>query len=157
LLAKNGEFPKRRTRQFLPDVLRHPVKHRKEIVVNVASDERIQFAEMLRSRTAPTLPKACEIADIARTTFYEWIKDDPEFKAAYEAAREEAVQVLEDEAIRRATIGGSDTLLIFLLKAARPQKYRDYVRQEVTGPNGAGLVPTRVEIVSVPAPDSGTS
>ena len=103
-----------------------------------------------------SVTKACEIADISRSSFYEWLKEDPEFKAAYEAAREEAVQVLEDEAIRRATIGGSDTLLIFLLKAARPQKYRDYVRQEVTGPNGAGLVPTRVEIVCVPAPDSGT-
>ena len=108
---------------------------------------------MLRSRTAPTLPKACEIADIARTTFYEWIKDDPEFKAAYEAAREEAVQVLEDEAIKRATIGGSDTLLIFLLKAARPQKYRDYVRQEISGPNGGQVVHKFIlEPVNVPRP-----
>jgi hypothetical protein len=100
-------------------------------------------------KNCASVTKACEIADIARATFYGWLKD-PEFKAAYEAAREEAIQVLEDEAIKRATIGGSDTLLIFLLKAARPQKYRDYVRQEVTGPNGAGLVPTRVEIVSGP-------
>jgi hypothetical protein len=108
-------------------------------------------------KNCANVTRACEIADIARATFYGWLKEDPEFKAAYEAAREEAVQVLEDEAIRRATIGGSDTLLIFLLKAARPQKYRDYVRQEVTGANGAGLVPTRVEIVSVPTPDSGAS
>jgi hypothetical protein len=108
-------------------------------------------------KNCANVTRACEIADIARATFYSWLKEDPEFKAAYEAAREEAVEVLEDEAIRRATVGGSDTLLIFLLKAARPQKYRDYVRQEVTGANGAGLVPTRVEIVSVPTPDSGAS
>ena len=107
-------------------------------------------------KNCANVTKACELVDIARATFYGWLRDDPEFKAAYEASREEAIQVLEDEAIKRATIGGSDTLLIFLLKAARPQKYRDYVRQEVTGPNGAGLVPTRIEIVCVPAPDSGT-
>ena len=86
--------------------------------------------------------------------FLSLLKEDPEFKTAYEAAGEEAVQVLEDEAIRRAyegverpvSQGGkkvgvvqeySDTLLIFLLKGARPNKYRDNVRQEVTGPNGA--------------------
>ena len=33
------------------------------------------------------------------------------------------------------------TLLIFLLTGARPQKYRDSVRQEVTGADGAPLVP----------------
>ena len=46
----------------------------------------------------------------------------------------------------------SDTLLIFLLKGARPQKYRDNIRQEVTGANEAPLVPTKVQIVIVPTP-----
>jgi hypothetical protein len=46
----------------------------------------------------------------------------------------------------------SDTLLIFLLKGARPQKYRDNVRQEVTGSNGTPLVPTQVIIQLVPTP-----
>jgi hypothetical protein len=46
----------------------------------------------------------------------------------------------------------SDTLLIFLLKGARPQKYRDNVRQEVSGPNGAPLIPTKIVIEVVPTP-----
>lgn len=80
------------------------------------------------------------------------------------------VQCLEDEAVRRGyegverpvTIAGkreiireySDTLLIFLLKAARPQKYRDYVRQEHVGPDGTPLnsIPSKIEIVLVPTP-----
>ena len=96
-------------------------------------------------KNCANVTKACELVDIARATFYGWLKDDPEFKAAYEAAREEAIQVLEDEAIKRATIGGSDTLLIFLLKAARPQKYRDYVRQEITG-SGGGPIERKVTV-----------
>jgi hypothetical protein len=103
-------------------------------------------------KNCANVTKACEIADIARATFYGWLKEDPEFKAAYEAAREEAVEVLEDEAIRRATVGGSDTLLIFLLKAARPQKYRDGYRAEIAAPSGAPLVPTKIEIVCAPPP-----
>jgi len=104
-------------------------------------------------KNCANVTRACEIADIARATFYEWLKEDPEFKAAYEATREEAIQVLEDEAIKRATIGGSDTLLIFLLKAAKPQKYRDYVRQEISGPNGGAITTHKVivKIVDVPA------
>jgi hypothetical protein len=31
-----------------------------------------------------SVAKACEIADICRDTFYRWLKEDPEFKTAYE-------------------------------------------------------------------------
>ena len=79
------------------------------------------------------------MAGIDRGTHYDWLKD-PEYKAQFEAAKLQAADMLEDEAIKRATIGGSDTLLIFLLKGARPQKYRDNVRQEVTGPGGGAVV-----------------
>jgi hypothetical protein len=76
--------------------------------------------------------------------------------------------MLEDEVIGRGyhgvekpiTVAGqreiiheySDTLLIFLLKGARPQKYRDNVRQEVTEADGVPLGPRKVEIVIVPTP-----
>ena len=54
--------------------------------------------------------------------------------------------MLEREAIRRAT-EGSDTLMIFLLKANRPEKYRDNTTANVTmkathehsGPNGSAI------------------
>jgi hypothetical protein len=39
-----------------------------------------------------------------------------------------------------------------LLKGAKLQKYRDNVRQEVTGANGTPLVPTQVIIEVVPTP-----
>ena len=63
-------------------------------------------------------------AEIERTTHYRWLRSDPEYARAAEQAMEEAVDVLEAVARKRAIIG-SDTLLIFLLKAARPEKYRD--------------------------------
>jgi hypothetical protein len=122
-------------------------------------------------RGCANITRACQIADICRDTFYRWLKEDPEFRAAYEDSREEAIQVLEDEAVRRAYEGVerpvyqggkkvgvvqeySDTLLIFLLKGARPQKYRDNMRQEVTGADGAPLVPRKVVIEIVPTPQA---
>jgi hypothetical protein len=93
---------------------------------------------------------AADVAGIERRSHYNWLKADPEYVKAYEAAQEEAVQLLEDEAVRRAYVGVdkpvtvagrrevvkeySDTLLIFLLKGARPAKYRERfdVRAEAT-------------------------
>jgi hypothetical protein len=85
---------------------------------------------------------ACHVAGVGRTTAYRAQADDPAFAAAWETAIEESVDLLEIEARRRAVKGTdkpvfhqgkqvasvkeySDTLLIFLLKANRPEKYRD--------------------------------
>lgn len=42
-----------------------------------------------------SVTKACEIADICRDTFYRWLKEDPEFREAFEKSREEAVRSSE--------------------------------------------------------------
>jgi len=84
------------------------------------------------------------------------------FAAAWDEALEIATGSLELEARRRAQKGVlepvyykgkkvgavrkySDTLLIFLLKAHRPDKYRDNVRHEVTGKDGSPIE-TRIVI-----------
>jgi len=63
-----------------------------------------------------------------RNTAYVWKREDPEFAHAWEDAIEQGCDLLEDEAKRRA-LDSSDLLLIFLLKAKRPDKYRE--RHEV--------------------------
>jgi hypothetical protein len=85
---------------------------------------------------------ATKAAGIGRTTHYRWLQADPAYKAEVDNAREEAVERLEREALRRAVEGVdepvfhkgevcgqirrySDTLLIFMLKAANPEKYRE--------------------------------
>ncbi len=87
-------------------------------------------------------------AGIERQTAYDARKSDKEFARRWEIAIDEGVDVLEEEARRRALEGTrepiyqggflvghkqrySDTLTIFLLKAHRPEKFRDNVH--VTG------------------------
>ena len=67
---------------------------------------------------------ACAVAGMARNTYYDWRKADPEFAAEADEAIENGTDFLEDVARQRAT-DSSDTLLIFLLKARRPEKYRE--------------------------------
>lgn len=75
---------------------------------------------------------ACKASAVPRRTFYHWTEHDEAFAAQVREAEIEAVESLEREARRRA-IRGSDTLLIFLLKAARPDKYRDNVSIKHSG------------------------
>jgi hypothetical protein len=74
---------------------------------------------------------ACKVAEIGRSTAYEWRELDQTFHLGWEQALEASTEKLEREGFRRA-IDGSDTLLIFLLKARRPQIYRE--RYDGPGP-----------------------
>ena len=115
---------------------------------------------------------AAAAARIHRSTHYRRLKSDPTYQAAFEAAGEVAIGVLEDEALRRAVEGVpepvtyqgqfsylpkldeadnvvldpegrpirgklvsirrySDSLLMFLLRGARPEKYRERHHMDV--------------------------
>jgi hypothetical protein len=93
-------------------------------------------------QAAGTVSAACRAAGIGRKTHYVWLKRDRRYAEAFKEAREVRVEWLETEARRRALAGWeepvyqrgklvghirkfSDTLLIFLLKAERPEKYRE--------------------------------
>ena len=110
--------------------------------------------------------KAADIADIARSAHYQWLEADPVYAAAYEDAMEQAAERLEAEAKRRAVEGVeepvfyqgkqcgvirrySDALLMFLLKGAMPDKYKERTSTELTGAGGKDL---RVEFVSPEKP-----
>ena len=89
-----------------------------------------KFLAILSTTCNVTL--AARGAGIARVTAYEHYRLLPDFKAAWDDAKEAAVEILEAEAWQRAR-KVSDTLIIFLLKAHKPTKYRE--RFEVAATN----------------------
>jgi hypothetical protein len=99
---------------------------------------------------------ACEAARVARSHAYARRSEDSTFAAAWDEALETACDALELEARRRALEGTSkpvfylgkpvgevleysDRLLIFLLKAHRPEKYRTRIGAEIGGPGGGPI------------------
>jgi hypothetical protein len=99
--------------------------------------------------------EACRRAGICRPVAYGWRKDEA-FAARWEAAVDRGTDALEDEAVRRAHEGVerpvyqggkrvglvreySDTLLIFMLKARRPERFKDRSETAVTGKNGGPI------------------
>ena len=98
-------------------------------------------------------------ADVARQVAYRARDSSATFRADWDEALEEARELLEAEARRRAAIGVdepvfykgkvvghirkySDNLLMFLLKAHWPEKFRDNYAVEHSGPGGG---PVKVE------------
>lgn len=96
-----------------------------------------------------SITKAAAAASVGRRTVYEWREADTDFAALWEEALESGIDLLEDEARRRAVEGVekpvvamgkiarnddgtvlkireySDTLLALMLKAKKPKEYRD--------------------------------
>lgn len=108
-----------------------------------------------------TISDACRIVGYSRNSVYLYKAADPKFEDAWDEANEQAIERMEREADRRAIEGFdkpvfhlgvevgserrfSDTLLIFRLKAKRPDVYRD--RTELSGNlNITGGLATRLE------------
>lgn len=117
-------------------------------------------------RETGVVRSACEASGVSRTAAYTHRNRDAEFAARWDDAIQDAADLLETEAIRRARVGVrepviyqgrpcgvwvneageivgentpgsklvplsitkySDTLLIFLLKGIRPEKYKDHL------------------------------
>jgi hypothetical protein len=97
---------------------------------------------------------ACQSAGISRATVYTWLKEDPEFRKAFNEAVEDSTDMIEHAARERAIAGVprtlyyqgkpigkqieySDVPTIVLLKAYRPEKFRE--RYELTGAVGGPI------------------
>lgn len=116
---------------------------------------------LLKLAETANIKAACKAAKVGRTAFYGRRETDAVFAKAVQEALEEATDDLELEARRRAKDGTqkpvyyqglkcgvineySDTLMIFLLKAHRPEKFRDKVKVEHGG-IGGGAIPHKHE------------
>jgi len=71
-----------------------------------------------------TITDACAAEGIGRSTYYEWREACPAFAERADSALDAGTDTLEEVARKRA-VDGSDTLLIFLLKGRRPEKFRE--------------------------------
>ena len=110
---------------------------------------------------------AASNADVARQVAYRARDSSPTFRADWDEALEEARELLEAEARRRAAVGVeepvfykgavvghirkySDNLLMFLLKAHWPDKFRENVSvdQRVSGRDGG---PVKTEHTFTPS------
>ncbi len=86
------------------------------------AQKRAQFLEALAFGASVT--RACEEAHLVRSTVYRWREKEERFRENWQEAFEKGTDRLEDRAYELAeTI--SERMLVFLLKARRPEVYGD--------------------------------
>ena len=87
---------------------------------------------------------ACQLVKIHRSTFYEWLKNDPEFKKEVEAIEEEALDFVED-ALKKRIQQGDTTAIIFYLKCKGKKRgwYDKDINTQVNVYNG-GILPESI-------------
>lgn len=119
----------------------------REVTVTERQSRQLKAAFLEQFRLCGNISQSCRAVGLTnRTEVYKWQERDDDFAGAYRQAELEAVELLEQEARRRAVEGTtresgvyhqgqlvatevetrySDTLLIFLLKGLKPEKYRE--------------------------------
>ena len=85
---------------------------------------------------------ACKKVGIGRTTFYEWMKEDEEFRNQVDDIQNIALDYAESQ-LHKQIGEGSTSATIFYLKTKG--KSRGYIeRQEITGADGDNLFHVKV-------------
>ena len=125
--TKKKVLPKKAPKRRSVEVKKVP---RKKAPTRRATTQQLKKSALKGYLEFGTITAGCLGANINRCTWYKWIKTDPEFATKVENAKEEVTDGLEQVAITRAK-GGSDTLLIFLLKGNRPEKYKERTLNEI--------------------------
>lgn len=118
------------------------------MLTELTPEKREKFLAVLRETGSVSVAAAAAV--VSRATPYNWRKADEDFAAAWDEALGTYVDSLEAEADRRGVVGVerpvfyagqkcgtvrdySDTLLIFRLKALRPEKYRERAAIKIGG------------------------
>lgn len=131
--------PARRTRKRKP--VDTPGNHNQQLESALKGLTGTRAGFLAAFAQTGNLRHAAELSGCDRTSHYKWLKNDPDYPQAFALAQEEANDRLLQEARRRAVEGVtrikkvgdqyvteheySDGLLIFLIKGAMPNQYRD--------------------------------
>ena len=79
-----------------------------------------------------SIPAAAKVAKISPAVHYGRLETDPAYRKAFADAQQQTVALLEEEAFRRA-LAGDNELLMFLLRAWRPERYQEHTTVEHSG------------------------
>lgn len=133
----------------------HTRAEARQVAQQQARTRRAKAAFLAAFRKRGIVLRASIAAKVGRRTVYDWLQQDSSFKQAYDDALEDAIDLVEEEAIRRAVDGVrkpvyqagslvghvqeySDSLTIAVLKGRRADVY-NRERHEHSGPNGGPI------------------
>lgn len=123
---------------------------------NKAITPALQDAFLAAIRLFPNITEAAKAVGCHRSSHYEWLKSDPDYAERFRDAMDEGLDTIEKAAIDLATgklskkivsagkvLGEepvySERMIEMLLRAHRPDRYRDRSSHEITGKDGGAV------------------
>lgn len=101
-----------------------------------------RFLQCLRD--SPNVSAACAAVQISRTKAYRVREQDADFAEAWQEALDASLDELEATAFKRAKEGDS-SLITWLLRCHRPERYREVARSEHAVLGRIVLIPAKAE------------
>jgi hypothetical protein len=89
--------------------------------------KKAKILQVLSSSFGLSVDAACKSLPISRNTFYDWLKNDPKFKEAYDDMTESILDLAEASLVKQIQEKNT-TATIFYLKTKG--KKRGYIEQE---------------------------
>lgn len=102
-------------------------------------------------RECPNVLKAAKAAGTSRRNVYKARKNSKTFAAAWDEAFQEGIDKIEGVAMSNALDSDpkNNSMRMFMLKAWRPERYKETVQNEITGKDGGDVVVKILRGVSV--------
>ncbi len=108
-----------------------------------STDKRKQAMLDALEKSLGVVTPACKVAGIHRTTHYDWLRNDPDYKAAVEELENVALDFAESH-LHKQIKNGSTSATQFLLKTkGKPRGYVE--KQEIQHSGNIGSLPKWME------------
>lgn len=85
-------------------------------------------------RSLGIVSTACEKAGVSRQTHYNWLKDDPEYKAAVDQIQESVIDFAESHLYKLIKEGNPAANIFYLKTKGKSRGYIERQEVEVSGP-----------------------
>lgn len=96
-----------------------PVENEEQRRTTVAKLEMIEAM----TKSLGVVTSACKLAKCSRTIHYEWMKEDPEYKAAIDDISEMAIDFAESQLHKKINGGDTASILFYLKCKAKARGY----------------------------------
>lgn len=97
---------------------------RDEAIVYKTNKNKIRMLEELKCSMG-IVSLACDKANISRTQFYKWLKDDEDFRQKYEEIEERQIDFVESRLFQNIKNGDPTSIIFYLKTKGKKRGYQE--------------------------------
>lgn len=96
--------------------------------------------------TFGVITRAAEQVGICRAVHYDWLKEDPEYAAAYAELTELKKDFVESKLLKLVNDGDTAATIFAAKTLCKDRGYVEKWQQEISGPDGTSLAPPVINV-----------